>query len=380
MHRIAASLLVASLAACAGEDATERAAYLTLMGDDTLAIEWMEFGDDEVHAQALVRGSETTFSDYHLAFDEQGRVVQFHARTWEGGDTMGAPMRTQELRMPEGGTAQIVTVMADGEERPRDLDEVPPSAVPFIDMLHWPFEASMRWQMDEMGALQTEVPILGGRPFPLSENADGSWALRHPSRGPSTMRVDEVGRITMLDGTGSTRAYDLSRVPFDQLDPMAMLDRFGERPLGELSGRGEIDDEVRGVYFSGHYGEPLKRGRDIFGGLLAYGVWWRTGANAATHLSIDGDIVIDGEVIPAGDYTLSSIPEEDGGVLIINRQTGQGGQSYDESMDQARVQMRRDMLDETVEAFEIRAVETDEGGRLELRWDDTVYWVPFTVR
>lgn len=146
-----------------------------------------------------------------------------------------------------------------------------------------------------------------------------------------------------------------------------------------ISGRGEIDDVVHGVRFTGDYGAPLRRGRDIFGELLAYGVWWRTGANRATHLSFDGDIVIDGERIPAGDYTLSSIPEEDGGILITNRQTGQGGQSYDESMDQARVRLRRDRLPERVDVFTIRAVPDGEGGRLELRWDDTVYWVPFTV-
>ena len=113
--------------------------------------------------------------------------------------------------------------------------------------------------------------------------------------------------------------------------------------------------------------------------LLAYDVWWRTGANAATQFGFDQDIVIDGVTVPAGFYTLSSIPQEDGGTLIINRRTGQGGQSYDEAEDQARVEMRRDQLDETVEVFEIRVVPDGDGGRIELRWDDVVYWVPFTV-
>jgi hypothetical protein len=219
--------------------------------------------------------------------------------------------------------------------------------------------------------------------FALSEQADGGDALRHPSRGPSTVRLDAEGRIMELDGTGSTRAYDLRRTTWDELDREALGATFADRPLGELSGRGEIDDRLAGVHFTGHYGEPRRRGRDIFGSLLAYGVWWRTGANEATHLSLDGDITIDGEVIPAGDYTLSSIPEEDGGTLIINRRTGQGGQSYDESEDQARVRLRRDQLTERVEVFTIRVVADPAGeadGRLELRWDDTVYWVPFTAR
>lgn len=194
------------------------------------------------------------------------------------------------------------------------------------------------------------------------------------------MWLDDQGRIVALDGTGSTRAYDLKRVDWDDLDMRALGATFAERPLGELSGRGEVDDLVAGVSFTGDYGAPRRRGRDIFGGLLAYGVWWRTGANAATQLSFDRDIVIDGVVVPAGDYSLSSIPEEDGGVLIINRRTGQGGQSYSQAEDQARVRMRRSSLDERVEVFEIRVVPHENGGRIELRWDDTVYWVPFTAR
>ncbi|MDG2239633.1 MAG: DUF2911 domain-containing protein [Longimicrobiales bacterium] len=86
-------------------------------------------------------------------------------------------------------------------------------------------------------------------------------------------------------------------------------------------------------------------------GLLAYGVWWRTGANSATQFGFDRDITIDGEVIPVGFYTLSSFPEADGGTLIINRRTGQGGQSYDEAENQAGITMRRDSLDEHVEVF-----------------------------
>ncbi len=377
MRRAATALAAAVLSAACAES-PERAAYLTLMGNDTLAVEWMEFGDDRVDAEAIIRGARTTFGQYHLVFQEDGSLAEYTARTYAGGDASGELLRTETLVVAEDGSRQLVTTQG-GEERARDVDPEP-GAVPFIDILHWPFEASMRWQMDELGSLQAEVPVFTGRPFPLIRNDDGSWGLRHPSRGVSTMQVDEMGRITMLDGTGSTRAYDLTRVPYDQLDKATMASTFGDRPLGELSGRGQIDDVVGGIRFTGDYGTPQKRGRDIFGGLLAYGVWWRTGANAATQFSFDGDIVIDGEVIPAGDYSLSSIPEEDGGTLIINRQTGQGGQSYDESMDQARVRMRRDMLDETVEGFEIRAVSTDEGGRIELRWDDTVYWVPFTVR
>ncbi len=382
IHRLMRMALIATvvpLAACSdgGDGAPERAAYLTLMGDDTLAIEWMEFGDGVVNAQALIRGSRTTMADYHLMTDESGEVTMYTETVHAAGDLQGQPLRSSAVVM-EGGEHFLVATR-DGEEQRREFTG-PPGSVPFVDMLHWPFEAALR-QQASAGGFAEAVPTFTGRgmEFGLMDNEDGTWGLRHPSRGVSTFSMDADGRIQTLDGTGSTRAYQLTRIPYDQLDPETMAATFADRPLGELSGRGQIDDRVGGVAFTGHYGQPRKRGREIFGGLLAYGVWWRTGANQATHFSLDGDIVIDGEVIPAGDYTLSSVPQEDGGVLIINRRTGQGGQSYDEAEDQARVQLRRDALDETVEAFEIRVVEAEGGGRIELRWDDTVYWVPFTV-
>lgn len=384
--RIPTPLLAAALiplAACAGADdaGPERAAYLTLMGNDTLVVEWMEFGGNSVDAQALIRGSRTTFGVYHLAFGENGEVAAYEARTWAGGSPDGEPVRTEVLVDDADGRALVVT-QGDEERRTDFAGEA--GSVPFVDMLHWPFEAALRWQTAH-GGIQDAVQIFSGRgmTFRMEALGDNTWALHHPSRGPSTVTLDDQGRILALDGTGSTRAYDLTRKGYDDLDAATLGATFADRPLGELSGRGQIDDLVAGVQFTGDYGAPVRRGRDIFGGLLAYGVWWRTGANAATQLSFDGDIVIDGEVVPAGDYSLSSIPGEDGGTLIINRQTGQGGQSYDESQDQARVAMRRDRLEERVEVFEIRVVEDAAGeaaGRIELRWDDTVYWVPFTVR
>ena len=72
-----------------------------------------------------------------------------------------------------------------------------------------------------------------------------------------------------------------------------------------------------------------------------------------------------------------SIPEENGGTLIINKQTGQNGQSYDESRDLMRVPMMREENSEEVEGFTIQVVETENGGSIELLWDRTIYYVNF---
>src|SRR5271167_4969425 len=69
------------------------------------------------------------------------------------------------------------------------------------------------------------------------------------------------------------------------------------------------------------YSRPSMRGRQIFGGLVPYGQVWRTGANAATSFKTDVDLNIGGANVPAGSYTLYTLPGASNWKLIINKQT-----------------------------------------------------------
>ena len=77
------------------------------------------------------------------------------------------------------------------------------------------------------------------------------------------------------------------------------------------------------------------------GGLVPYGQVWRTGANAATTLVTPRDLRIGDTPVPAGTYTLYTLPGESEWQLIINRQTGQWGTEYDQAQDLARIPMQR---------------------------------------
>lgn len=128
------------------------------------------------------------------------------------------------------------------------------------------------------------------------------------------------------------------------------------------------------------YGRPYMKGRQIWGGLVPYGKVWRTGADEATTLTTQKPIVIGGTTIPAGAYTLFTLPNEDGSAkLIINKQIGQWGigpGSYDEKQDVARVDLKKETLDTPVEEFTM-AVTRD--GQIKMSWDKTQYSVAFTV-
>lgn len=120
------------------------------------------------------------------------------------------------------------------------------------------------------------------------------------------------------------------------------------------------------------YSRPSAKGRKIVGGLVPYDQVWRTGANEATSLKTDANLEIGGTTVPAGSYTLFSLPGQNSWKLIVNKQTGQWGTNYDQSQDLARVDMAVSSLPQTVEQFAIGLDKTGgDSAKLNLDWEKT---------
>ena len=120
------------------------------------------------------------------------------------------------------------------------------------------------------------------------------------------------------------------------------------------------------------YGRPFLKGRKVGQELAPYGKVWRTGADEATTLKTEVDLNIGGVKVPAGTYTLYTLPAEGTWKLIINKQTGQWGTKYDESQDLARVDMKKSALPQSVEQFTISFDKKSEStADLNLDWENT---------
>src|SRR3954465_361134 len=121
-----------------------------------------------------------------------------------------------------------------------------------------------------------------------------------------------------------------------------------------------------------NYSRPSAKGRKIVGGLVPYDQVWRTGANEATSLKTDTDLVIGGTTVPAGSYTLYTVPASGSWKLIINKQTGQGGTNYEQGQDLARVDMNVTTVSQPVEQFTISFDKTGgDSAKLNLDWEKT---------
>lgn len=140
-----------------------------------------------------------------------------------------------------------------------------------------------------------------------------------------------------------------------------------------VSKNGAASGTIDGVDVSLEYGRPNVKGRDIWGGLVPYGQVWRTGANEATTITFGDDVAIEGQALPAGTYSLFTVPGEDEWTVIFNKTAEQwGAYDYDEGEDALRV---------TVTPREHEMTESMDfavgDGEVVLMWDEIA--VPFTV-
>jgi len=120
------------------------------------------------------------------------------------------------------------------------------------------------------------------------------------------------------------------------------------------------------------YSSPRAKGRKIFGALVPYGQVWRAGANEATAFVVGSDVTVGGKAVPAGSYTLFTIPAEDKWTLVISKKTGEWGTAYPgPDNDLARIDMKVSKLASPVENFTIALDQAGTSCTLKMEWETT---------
>lgn len=148
-----------------------------------------------------------------------------------------------------------------------------------------------------------------------------------------------------------------------------------------FSPQAKVEFKQNGLAITVNYCQPSKKGRLIFGeesakALVPYGKVWRTGANEATLLKINKDVMFAGKPLNAGEYTLWTIPGATGWQAVINSQTGQWGTDYNEKMDVFRVPVASAPSANEAESFTINFTEQSGGTDMILHWDKTQVVIP----
>ncbi|WP_228851041.1 DUF2911 domain-containing protein [Aegicerativicinus sediminis] len=152
-----------------------------------------------------------------------------------------------------------------------------------------------------------------------------------------------------------------------------------------LSPKDTVEYKLNDLKLTVFYNRPYKRDRLIFGGLVPYGEVWRTGANEATTFSTNKNLIIKNYELPAGEYTLWTVPTDSTWQVIFN--TKQYPWGVDEHMNPMRepefdylnVTVPSEQIDTEVEQFTIGFNNTTGNIKMTMAWETTKIEVPLDV-
>jgi hypothetical protein len=368
-----------------GMPQADTAWYVSRIGRDTVAIERVVRTPGRIDGILVTRTPRTGVMAYWAELDAMGRITRAGVEQRRNDGSAPAVARRNLVGFERDS---LVLEMVRGDSTTRRVVPAPPGTIPLLHPF-WSYgfyDHAMRSAVTQGGdSVATAFYVIGSPGVsnavivrPTSDSARISW------RGVGTLRfrLDAVGHLiatSSLETTFKTEAgLDRPDDPIRLAGQFAALDSTG-RGLGTLSPRDTARANVQGARVEVDYSRPARRGRTIFGSVVPWGQVWRAGADAATQITFEQDVVAAGQRIPAGRYTVWIVPRVEGDTLLLNTQTGQWGTQHDAGQDRFRLALRRRALTEAVERYGIRIEPGAAGGTLHFEWEMTGFSLPFEI-
>lgn len=365
--------------------AKDAGGFVVKLGNDTTAVESYLRTPERLEVEQVARSPRVSRRRYAFDFDANGNVSRFSIALAAPGSAPGAPpAQTFEGTCTAEST---ITVMTRGANTQTLRVATPPGTLPTPFSSPWAIyqHALTRLASGKSDTLGTGMWFVGAATpnrMHLRRLGRDSVEVTTDHDDVFRMRVDRQGRLLGSRPIAGTGQFSVERVEEPDLAAFAAGWAAAEKSagtMGTLSTRDTVTATVAGAALWIDYGRPSKRGRVVFGGLVPFGEVWRTGANAATQFRTDRALEVGGRPLPAGTYTLWTIPSAKGWKLVVNSETGQWGTDHKADKDLFTVDIPTSTLHEPVERFTISIEPGAAGGTLHLDWDTTRASVAFRV-
>jgi hypothetical protein len=373
-------------------------AFVVTLGADTIVVEQYKRTGNTVDGDMLVRGAAVIQRHYSGTLNANGTMAHFE-------------MTNKNLSNPQAPITRFVATFGDTTQVDITRDTThnsfkvptPGGALPFINFSYDMYELYGR--RAEIAKRDTVATL------PLGATSVTNLIAKHPAKDSLTVSFEndaptlfavKAGQIQRVDGRLTTQKVRSARLA--SVDFAALTTAFaGRPPLGQLSPPDSVKGSVGGVALMVEYGRPSMRGRTIFGPetvsprpVVPWNQVWRTGANFATRFTAAGDIAVAGQTIPAGTYTLWTVPSATGWKLIFNRQTkapcanaaacadpkraNLWGTDYSADSDLVRVDMQVAAIAPPVEQFVITLEPQGDNAILAVAWEKTRAFVSLSKK
>ena len=374
--------LAATFVLARGAAAKDGGGFIVQLGNDTTSVE--NYVRDAARIEVDQVGRAPRVIQRHIVYELKDGVIQ-HGTVVATAAGSTTPLQTVDLTAT--ADSLLVDVKSGDKTTPIHV-AAPKGTLVVLGSSPWvSYELlTMRLAKQKTDKLETPMYLAGATSInhaTVSRLGADSVSISNDHGDVYHARVDKAGLILGVAPISGTQKFGATRVA--TVDVPGYTANFAAREqsgagLGVLSPRDSVKVATAGANLWIDYGRPGKRGRQVFGGIVPYGEVWRTGANAATQFRTDRDLDFGGTTVPAGFYTLWTIPTATGWKLVINSQTGQWGTEHDAKKDLYTIPMTVSAQPAVTERFTIVVQPNDTGGVITMTWDTTQASVPFTVK
>ncbi|MBE7174534.1 MAG: DUF2911 domain-containing protein [Williamsia sp.] len=379
-------LLTSVLAACHNDSApAERYGFVARLGNDTVSLESVTRQGNRLVSDEVDRFPAVRVRHTEIELDSNGSIRRLVMDIHTPGETEKARdcqviadvTKDSVLLSKKDGTGTLHRKFARN-------GSLIVAHVPQMYSLYELYFAAAEKQPDfSMGSAVPMRQFYIDREFdrfPLGNvvvrpSGGGKAEIQHDwLSGTGEATLDSAYHMLRYSGARTTYKVNVERLSSPP-DTKNIADRFAALEtkggaVRQLSVRDTARAQIGNATFTITYSRPLMRGRKLLGDVIPLDHVWRTGANAATQFTTPVNIHLAGMLVPAGTYTLWTLPHADGGVdLIVNKETGQWGTEYDYSRNLGITRMVAKAGGTPVEAFSISILAKDaQHGTLVMEW------------
>ncbi|HVT38611.1 MAG TPA: DUF2911 domain-containing protein [Gemmatimonadaceae bacterium] len=358
------------------------------LGRDTVQVEQFARTGNVISGMVATRPPRTSVLHYTITVDADGRIARYEQFVTDGSGTV----------LTRDGSRAVMTFTRDSTireslvkgEMVRDQIATPGGAFPLstipLNTSALVFEFALQsarhsvpGAKPSLNRLPTFAQLKAPSATPVLYAAPDSVEVDYFGQGRIGFKFDAAGQLVRSDWRATT--YRMVIVRVDRADADAFAHDWAAQEasgngLGRLSPTDTVNAAIGSASVSIAYGRPSQRGRTIWGAVVPWDVVWRLGADLATHIRTDADLVIGDIPLPAGRYTLWMLPSSDSARLIISKLVNVWGTQYTPAQDIARIPMQRTRLSVPVERLTIAV----RDGKLVIDWGDASYSVPVRAK
>lgn len=218
--------------------------------------------------------------------------------------------------------------------------------------------------------------------FVLKRISDRKLIAYNRVMGPFTLYLNERGKVDSIDAISSRYNVKGTVLPYLNMDSMILHYAKREQqvgPVGYSNKRDSVEATIGNASIKINYSRPSMKGRVIFGEVVPWNQHWRTGANMATYIAVSHPLNFNGKILPAGEYSIFTMPSQTGWTIMFNKEAYIWGTDYDPAHDILRVPMQVEQLREPVELMTIEVVPTAKGGAINVIWEKIKASAQFTT-